>query len=70
MTTLQSSARIPLALFTIIITGCTTQSWYEGVKMGAENNCRKQPQSEVQGCLAVSVLALVRQFSSVTEAHL
>jgi len=26
MKTLQSSARIPLALFTIIITGCTTQS--------------------------------------------
>ena len=51
MKTLQGSARIALALFTIITAGCTTQSWYEGVKLGAENNSRRQPQSEVQGCL-------------------
>lgn len=35
----------------LAIPGCTTQVWYEGVKQGAENNCRSQPPSESERCL-------------------
>ncbi len=40
-----------LCLFIVSIAGCTSQAWYEGAKMGAENNCRKQPPSEIDRCL-------------------
>ena len=31
--------------------GCTKQAWYEGVKQGAETECRHQPQSAMESCL-------------------
>ena len=34
------------------ITGCTTKAWYGGLKFTAENDCRRQPPSEIDGCLA------------------
>lgn len=42
---------ILLTFFMLAISGCTTQAWYESVKQGAENNCRKQPPSESERCL-------------------
>ena len=33
-------------------TGCSMQAWYGGVKFAAENECRRQPPGETQGCLA------------------
>lgn len=42
------------ALFVVlifVIVGCSRQAWYEGVKEGARNNCRSQPQTEVKPCL-------------------
>ncbi|MCK9638254.1 MAG: hypothetical protein M0R41_18465 [Methylobacter tundripaludum] len=42
---------ILLTFFMLAISGCTTQAWYESVKQGAENNCRKQPPSESDRCL-------------------
>ena len=32
------------------LNACTTQAWYEGVKTGAEQNCRAQPESEKERC--------------------
>jgi len=40
-----------LTLLTVSIAGCTTQSWYEGTKRGAENNCRNQSSDESERCL-------------------
>ena len=50
MRTKQKFLFIFLGLFLAAITGCTTQSWYEGGKYGAENNCRNQPPSEIDRC--------------------
>jgi len=47
----QVSIVIWLSLFTASLSGCTTQSWYEGAKLGAENSCRNQPQAESDRCL-------------------
>lgn len=51
MKTKQSLVLIPFAFFMFTLSGCTTQTWYEGVKEGAKNNCRSQPSSEVERCL-------------------
>ncbi|MBF5038841.1 hypothetical protein INP77_04975 [Methylophilus sp. 13] len=42
---------VSFSFWIMAISGCTSQSWYEGVKRGAENNCRNQPPSEVDRCL-------------------
>jgi len=34
------------------IAGCTTEAWYEGMKRGAENECRQLPQGESENCLS------------------
>lgn len=47
----QLIAFILLTFFMLAISSCTTQAWYESVKQGAENNCRKQPPSESERCL-------------------
>lgn len=51
MKTKQTIALFCLTIFTAFTTACTTQSWYEGVKQGAENNCRNQPTSASERCL-------------------
>jgi hypothetical protein len=51
MKTKQSMAFISLAFSMIVISACTAQAWYEGVKQGAENTCRSQPPSESERCL-------------------
>ncbi|MBF4992334.1 hypothetical protein [Methylophilus sp. QUAN] len=49
---MHSKQSLVLMAFTILtMSGCTTQSWYEGVKEGARNNCRSQPPGEVESCL-------------------
>ncbi len=50
MKTKQLIAFIFLTFFMLAVSGCTTQAWYESVKQGAENNCRKQPPSESERC--------------------
>lgn len=46
----------PLAVFLLLIAvaggGCTTQAWYEATKVGARNECRRQPSSESESCLS------------------
>ncbi|BCM26047.1 hypothetical protein [Methyloradius palustris] len=51
MKTKQSMVIVCTSLFIFSIAGCTTQSWYEGAKRGAENNCRNQPPGESERCL-------------------
>lgn len=41
-----------LASAVLLIAGCTTQAWYEGMKQGAENDCNKQPPGAREQCLA------------------
>ena len=36
----------------LLLGGCTTQAWYEGVKIGAENECNKQPPGAAADCRA------------------
>ncbi len=36
----------------LLVSGCTTQAWYEGFKIGAENECYKQPPVAVADCLS------------------
>lgn len=43
----------PIALVVLcLLAGCSTQSWYEGMYRGAENECSRQPASEVAQCKA------------------
>jgi len=49
---MHSKQPLVLMAFAILtMSACTTQSWYEGVKEGARNNCRSQPPGEVESCL-------------------
>lgn len=41
-----------IATLLVGLNACTTQAWYEGVKTGAEQNCRVQPESERDRCEA------------------
>lgn len=44
-----------ICFFTLVLPvlcGCTTQAWYDGVKVGAANECRKQPPGAAEECLA------------------
>ena len=43
--------KISLAIIMPAVLGCTKQAWYEGVKQGAENECRIQPPSAMESCL-------------------
>lgn len=38
-------------LLTMVLASCTNKAWYEGAQEGARNNCRSQPQSEVEACM-------------------
>lgn len=40
-----------IALITVL-GGCTTQAWYEGAKVSAQNECAKQPPGAAQECRA------------------
>lgn len=51
MYTKQIVGFILFSIVMIIMSGCTSQAWYEGVKESANNNCRNQPPSEVNRCL-------------------
>lgn len=41
-------------LFTVslLMAGCTTEAWYEGMRRKAENDCRAQPAGAAEECLA------------------
>ncbi len=41
-----------LFVLALSLSACSTRSWYEGMKMGAENECQKQPPGAREDCLA------------------
>lgn len=44
--------RVAIVLAIAVLSGCTTRAWYEGMRMGAENDCRRQPSGEQERCLS------------------
>lgn len=34
------------------VAGCSTKAWYEGMRLGAQNDCRRQPPGEAEQCLS------------------
>jgi hypothetical protein len=36
----------------LLVAGCTTEAWYEGVKQSAQDECRRQPAGAAEQCLS------------------
>jgi len=36
----------------LLMTGCSSKAWYGGMKLSAENECRRLPPGESEACLA------------------
>ena len=51
-TNLKLVSTVLLALTSSVQYGCTTQAWYEGVKMNAQNSCANQPSAAYQTCMS------------------
>lgn len=46
------SHRLLLISFLLVtLNACTTEAWYEGVRQGGEQACRKQPAGAAEECL-------------------
>jgi len=47
---------VPLVLLAgctaVAVAGCSTKAWYEGMRLGAQNDCRRQPSGEAEQCLS------------------
>ncbi len=41
-----------LCLATILLTGCSAQAWYEGLRQSAGNECNRQPPGAAEECRA------------------
>ncbi|MGI9218923.1 MAG: hypothetical protein ACR2JA_18240 [Hydrogenophaga sp.] len=41
---------VSIAAFVIGLAGCSTQAWYESVRMGAESQCTRQPPGADRAC--------------------
>lgn len=48
----KSSQYVFSVVVALFASGCSTQGWYAGLHAGAEIECRKQPDSAAQDCLA------------------
>ncbi len=46
------AAGMAVALVVLGLFGCTTRAWYDGMRIGAENDCRRQPPGEQESCLS------------------
>ena len=47
-----ASALLMYATVAFALAACSTQAWYEGMRLSAENECRRQLSGDVDGCLA------------------
>ena len=43
---------IVLTSLMLMMAGCSTQAWYEGFKVAAENDCYMQPPGAIAECLS------------------
>ena len=41
-----------LAFCSLLLSGCTTEAWYEGVKKGGENQCRQSSPADPEHCVS------------------
>ena len=41
-----------LVFSSLLLSGCATEAWYEGVKRGAENQCREAVPPDADQCLS------------------
>jgi hypothetical protein len=41
---------VRVVVLAILMTGCSTRAWYEGVRMGAQNRCAQQPPGADKAC--------------------
>ena len=41
---------ITLCAIALLLTGCSTQAWYEGMRRGAENECNRQAPGAAEQC--------------------
>ena len=41
-----------LALCSLLLSGCSTEAWYEGVRRGAESQCRQTNPADPEPCLS------------------
>lgn len=42
---------IAALLFALLVQGCTTEAWYEGVKRSGESRCRSESPADTQRCM-------------------
>jgi hypothetical protein len=42
---------LSLAPVVLSIAGCSTKAWYEGTRLSAQNECRRQPPGASEACL-------------------
>lgn len=43
--------RVSVACLVALLSACSHQAWYEGFKVGAGNDCNKQPPGAREDCL-------------------
>jgi hypothetical protein len=49
----QRATMLALLVFTVLaVAGCATKQFYAATRAMAENDCRRQPPSETESCLA------------------
>lgn len=41
-----------LLLLSVLLTGCSTQAWYQGIQQSAAMDCNRQPADARERCLA------------------
>ena len=46
-----SKYSIVLVALLLAVTGCTTESWYQGAKSAQTSHCMKEPISEYEDCI-------------------
>lgn len=44
--------RCTVLLVSLLLSACTTQAWYEGVKQGAAEQCRQTSPADPEACLS------------------
>lgn len=47
----QVSLLLLIPLICLLLAGCSTRAWYEGVRASAENECRRQPPGAYEDCM-------------------
>lgn len=49
--TVRIEYRLCILMFTLALTACTTQNWYQGMQASHEARCMQEPISEYEECM-------------------